>query len=1130
MQAGTPSCYGSMVASTSEDSPPSTQTLQSSSSRQFIEAPAFFYDMDTDLKDLKTALKGADLLNDSGYQSVLERSRHPFATSLVLNDDNSFDSDDDSADEHWDGYLTVGSDRVKIKDMSDILATRYAFLSGQSIHQPLKIVSGWKYESLVVVARLLKRFYRYENYAMPTASSARTNEGLTIVTFPDSRSTLSFEDYSLLVTYLLQSFFPGQVRVVFLLKPEGVLQRALEVGYRGIAETCSFKVVQLDSSIELRKYLRAEQLTMDVGGLIKYNHLEWVQHRMDIERMKSSATAIAASLSDFGRTLRETELPNDVETTARILEAQTAEKDAIKEDFRISVRKGMSLLRSVRQMDMKPTPEQLSPTRLHNVTAIERMLVQLEETEKSFDLFWAKHEKRLSNCLQLRQFEESFRKLQSAFARHMLYLEEHREVGDGREKALQLADQHRLYAEQAMDSVKSARALRVTGEELISGNDIELSGSLLPKCEELERMADALTGALERRTAVLRMSSVMHEQIAQANSWCKKGVEILTSVPFDMSGVNAGSAVAKMDEFLSEGSHLQLDSLGNAPSLNSLILLTTTETSTLLAQVAERIDDIRRMSVARRDALAKISEQKKPPVQVVTPEKKKKNRKERSSARIDVSVSSRRERRGRTPLAAAAVKQSSLRCLLPYQNLSARSLPRFLSFRRSKRRLVNSISAPLIGIDPHSRDIDVKDVQSCSGESPTDSNPRDTHTVSMESRVIAELLTTERSYVTELESLVEYYVEPFESSEYQSSIAIQIRGRSDLVFGNLRDLLAFHSCYVCPDLQNNECSLSGICRTFLQHHNKFLGLYRVYCQNKSTSEAIRKDFGDNSSFFVDCQKKANHPLPLSAYLLKPVQRITKYQLLLKELEKYCQPEVRHEVTAALSSMLDLLAQINAAVQQLHISGFNGDLRLLGPLRLQSECDVYSYNKKKKGKLSRAQRRHLFLFDGGALFCKKRTPPSNQPSSMDPEYYEHKICIPTSSLGFADSSRSGINRFELWDEAKTDAYVIEPLEASLRERWIERLGKNCLQDGYVLENRQRPKSWASTMSNESSCSTSTRESDSGDSQMDTNGNTQSVGPGPYSPIESPLLDVTSLMETVPVLPTEDPQGEELVDSC
>lgn len=46
--------------------------------------------------------------------------------------------------------------------------------------------------------------------------------------------------------------------------------------------------------------------------------------------MKSSAAVIAESLSEFGRCLRETELPNDVETTERILEMQSSERDAIK--------------------------------------------------------------------------------------------------------------------------------------------------------------------------------------------------------------------------------------------------------------------------------------------------------------------------------------------------------------------------------------------------------------------------------------------------------------------------------------------------------------------------------------------------------------------------------------------------------------------------------------------------------------------------------------------------------------------------------------------------------------------------------------------------------------------------------
>jgi hypothetical protein len=69
--------------------------------------------------------------------------------------------------------------------------------------------------------------------------------------------------------------------------------------------------------------------------------------------MKSSARMIAESLGEFGKCLRETELPNDVQSTERILELQQQERDAIKEDFRIAIRKGMQLLRQVRQMDQQ---------------------------------------------------------------------------------------------------------------------------------------------------------------------------------------------------------------------------------------------------------------------------------------------------------------------------------------------------------------------------------------------------------------------------------------------------------------------------------------------------------------------------------------------------------------------------------------------------------------------------------------------------------------------------------------------------------------------------------------------------------------------------------------------------------
>lgn len=39
---------------------------------------------------------------------------------------------------------------------------------------------------------------------------------------------------------------------------------------------------------------------------------------------------------------------------------------------------------------------------------LDRLLVQLDETEKAFSQFWSKHHLKLNQCLQLQHFEHKF--------------------------------------------------------------------------------------------------------------------------------------------------------------------------------------------------------------------------------------------------------------------------------------------------------------------------------------------------------------------------------------------------------------------------------------------------------------------------------------------------------------------------------------------------------------------------------------------------------------------------------------------------------------------------------------------------------------------------------------------------
>ena len=54
-----------------------------------------------------------------------------------------------------------------------------------------------------------------------------------------------------------------------------------------------------------------------------------------------------------------------------------------------------------------------------------------------------------------------------------------------------------------------------------------------------------------------------------------------------------------------------------------------------------------------------------------------------------------------------------------------------------------------------------------------------------------------------------------------------------------------------------------------------------YCQNMESAQGALSEVGDNHPILLSCQKELGHQLPLSSYLLKPMQRLTKYQLLLK---------------------------------------------------------------------------------------------------------------------------------------------------------------------------------------------------------------------------------------------------------
>jgi len=177
----------------------------------------------------------------------------------------------------------------------------------------------------------------------------------------------------------------------------------------------------------------------------------------------------------------------------------------------------------------------------------------------------------------------------------------------------------------------------------------------------------------------------------------------------------------------------------------------------------------------------------------------------------------------------------------------------------------------------------------------------------------------------------------------------------------------FHETFLHPALVKCGHNLNEIGRVFLEYSDNF-EIYSIYCRNSKKSEELRRILGMKNAFLQSCQNKLNHALPLSAYLLKPIQRLTKYQLLIEQLVKYNQSESIGQLTKALEVMLKCLRLVNDSMK--NITGYPNNLTNLG--RLIHHGSVEIETKRNRVRVSmRAMSRYMFLYERVLILCKKQ---------------------------------------------------------------------------------------------------------------------------------------------------------------
>ncbi|XP_018422562.1 PREDICTED: probable guanine nucleotide exchange factor MCF2L2 [Nanorana parkeri] len=273
-------------------------------------------------------------------------------------------------------------------------------------------------------------------------------------------------------------------------------------------------------------------------------------------------------------------------------------------------------------------------------------------------------------------------------------------------------------------------------------------------------------------------------------------------------------------------------------------------------------------------------------------------------------------------------------------------------------------------------------------------------------------------------------------------IPVVLQNSKDVLFGNLQEIYEFHKRTFLKELENCTEDTDSLGRCFLKRKED-LQIYEKYCQNKPRSEALWRQCAE-SIFFQECQRKLDHKLSLDAYLLKPVQRITKYQLLLKEMLKCSKnSEGTAELEEALATVLDIIKSVNDSMHQIAITGYEGDLCELGKLLMQGSFNVWTDHKKGHNKVKdlarfKPMQRHLFLYAKTLLFCKKREE-STEGHEKSPSY-SFKHALKMSSVGITENVKGDNKKFEVWYNGREEVYIIQASSVEQKNLWVTEIRK------------------------------------------------------------------------------------------
>ncbi|XP_031747181.1 proto-oncogene DBL isoform X3 [Xenopus tropicalis] len=823
--------------------------------------------------------------------------------------------------------------------------------------------------------------------------------------------------------------FPGNLHLVLVLRPTGFFQRTFtDIGFRFSQEDFLLKlpVVMLSSASDLLHYIDEKQLTPEFGGTFDYRHSDWVICRTAIEGFALTVKEIAQRLQSFGTELAETELPRDVYSIEHILAVRNEKYFQLKEGIMSVMREGSLLLNSLDGPTPTLVEEGQHCEKNGDWETVQRLLAQLHEMETAFDGFWEKHQLKMEQYLELLKFEQHFEELKNGTEYLRSQHENIPDTGDNASEVRQrLMDLSNL-EERSQELIRRSQMVILHGHQLAVNHHYALN-LICQQCNELRHMSDVLSEEIKRKYAQLSTTLELHTRLQQVTECCDKGAYFLANQQMDkcQSKEGAHKALLDLEKFLENASpYSTYDPQTLEYEYESIL---TDELKTQIQSVHNKIENVRGLFENRQSCLKKLADKQARPVQLVAP------RPETPS-------------RAKSPL------------FSPKHGMDFNSTLKFsfditLPGKRTTRKIQTTRKIEVM----HDYQERRNSLQLFISES------EDSLDI-LKGHVIHELIETERIYVEELYTVLLGYRSEMENPAMMHFMPQSLRNMKNILFGNMPEIYEFHNKVFLQSLESCIEAPEKVGFCFLERREDFQ-MYEKYCQNKPRSDSLWRQFSD-SVFFQECQKKLDHKLALDSYLLKPVQRLTKYQLLIKELLKYSSnADGAEELQEALDSMLDLLKSVNDSMHQIAITGYNGDINELGRILMQGSFSVWITHKKGATKMKELARfkpmqRHLFLYERALVFCKKREEHGDGHDKTPS--YSFKHILKMNAVGITENVKGDSRKFEIWYSGREEVYIVQAQTSEQKTAWLNEIRKILTrQQEHMKGTVQKQKPNAST---------------------------------------------------------------------